>query len=75
MVEIERLLMAYENVLPLINDFIICCGYKGYVIKEYFSNYFMHMSDLTINMTDNSVKVHENNAEPWTVTLVTESKQ
>ena len=58
-----------------INDFIICCGYKGYVIKEYFSNYFMHMSDLTINMTDNSVKVHENNAEPWTVTLVNTGEQ
>lgn len=53
-----------------VNDFIICCGYKGYIIKEYFANYFLHMSDVTFNMTDNSVKVHQNNAEPWTVTLV-----
>ena len=53
-----------------VNDFIICCGYKGYVIKEYFANYFLHMSDVTFNMTDNSVKVHQNYAEPWTVTLV-----
>jgi len=53
-----------------VNDFIICCGYKGYVIKEYFANYFLHMSDVTFDMKDNSVKVHQNNAEPWTVTLV-----
>ncbi|MEA3357255.1 MAG: glucose-1-phosphate cytidylyltransferase, partial [Patescibacteria group bacterium] len=53
-----------------VNDFIICCGYKGYVIKEYFANYFLHMSDVTFNMKDNSVKIHQNNAEPWTVTLV-----
>jgi glucose-1-phosphate cytidylyltransferase len=53
-----------------VNDFIICCGYKGYVIKEYFANYFLHMSDVTIDMKDNSMKVHQNNAEPWTVTLV-----
>jgi len=53
-----------------INDFIICCGYKGYVIKEYFANYFLHMSDVTFNMTDNSMKVHYNKVEPWTVTLV-----
>jgi len=53
-----------------VNDFIICCGYKGYVIKEYFANYFLHMSDVTFNMIDNSVKIHQNNAEPWTVTLV-----
>jgi len=53
-----------------INDFIICCGYKGYVIKEYFSNYFMHMSDVTFSMTDNQMKVHKERAEPWTVTLV-----
>jgi glucose-1-phosphate cytidylyltransferase len=53
-----------------INDFIICCGYKGYVIKEYFSNYFQHQSDLTINMRDNKIIVHEKRAEPWTVTLV-----
>ena len=53
-----------------ITDFVICCGYKGYVIKEYFANYFLHMSDITFNMKDNSMKVHNNKAEPWTVTLV-----
>ncbi len=53
-----------------VNDFIICCGYKGYVIKEYFANYFLHMSDVTFSVNDNSMKVHQNNAEPWTVTLV-----
>lgn len=53
-----------------INDFIICCGYKGYIIKEYFANYFLHMSDVTYNMQSNSMKVHENSAEPWSVTLV-----
>jgi glucose-1-phosphate cytidylyltransferase len=53
-----------------INDFVICCGYKGYVIKEYFANYFLHQSDVTFNMKDNSMKVHEKRAEPWTVTLV-----
>ncbi|MFT5277429.1 MAG: glucose-1-phosphate cytidylyltransferase [Granulosicoccus sp.] len=53
-----------------VNDFIICCGYKGYVIKEYFANYFVHMSDVTFSMKDNSINVHQNNAEPWTVTLV-----
>lgn len=53
-----------------VNDFIICCGYKGYVIKEYFANYFLHMSDVTFSMKDNSMQVHENKAEPWTVTLV-----
>jgi len=53
-----------------VNDFIICCGYKGYVIKEYFANYFLHMSDVTFSMRDNSMSVHQNNAEPWTVTLV-----
>ena len=53
-----------------ITDFIICCGYKGYVIKEYFANYFLHMSDVTIDMKDNSVTVHRKNAEPWKVTLV-----
>lgn len=53
-----------------VNDFIICCGYKGYVIKEYFQNYLLHMSDVTFDMTSNSVKVHHRNAEPWTVTLV-----
>jgi len=53
-----------------INDFIICCGYKGYVIKEYFANYFLHMSDVTFNMNENKMDVHCKRAEPWTVTLV-----
>jgi glucose-1-phosphate cytidylyltransferase len=53
-----------------INDFIICCGYKGYVIKEYFANYFLHMSDVTFDMSKNSMQVHQQNAEPWKVTLV-----
>lgn len=53
-----------------INDFIICCGYKGYLIKEYFANYFLHTSDVTLDMTDNSMVVHSRKAEPWRVTLV-----
>jgi len=53
-----------------INDFIICCGYKGYVIKEYFANYFLHMSDVTFDMSKNTMEVHQRNAEPWRVTLV-----
>ena len=53
-----------------VNDFVICCGYKGYIIKEYFANYFLHMSDVTFDMQDNTMKVHQNNAEPWIVTLV-----
>jgi glucose-1-phosphate cytidylyltransferase len=53
-----------------INDFIICCGYKGYVIKEYFANYFLHMSDVTFDMNKNSMEVHQRHAEPWRVTLV-----
>lgn len=53
-----------------INDFVICCGYKGYVIKEYFANYFLHMSDVTFNMRDNGMEVHNKRAEPWSVTLV-----
>ncbi len=53
-----------------INDFIICCGYKGYVIKEYFANYFLHMSDVTFDMKDNRMEVHQRHAEPWRVTLV-----
>ena len=53
-----------------IDDFIICCGYKGYVIKEYFSNYFLHQSDVTFCMKSNSIEVHQKRAEPWTVTLV-----
>jgi glucose-1-phosphate cytidylyltransferase len=53
-----------------VNDFIICCGYKGYVIKEYFANYFLHQSDVTFSMKENQMKVHKERAEPWTVTLV-----
>jgi glucose-1-phosphate cytidylyltransferase len=53
-----------------INDFIICAGYRGYVIKEYFANYFLHMSDITFDMTDNSIVVHERRTEPWKVTVV-----
>jgi glucose-1-phosphate cytidylyltransferase len=53
-----------------INDFIICAGYKGYVIKEYFANYFLHMSDVTFDMSRNSMEVHTRNAEPWRVTVV-----
>jgi glucose-1-phosphate cytidylyltransferase len=53
-----------------IRDFIICCGYKGYVIKEYFANYFLHMSDVTFDMQANRMHVHEQRAEPWKVTLV-----
>ncbi len=53
-----------------INDFIVCCGYKGYVIKEYFANYFLHMSDVTFDMQDNSMEVHNKRAEKWKVTLV-----
>ncbi len=52
------------------NDFIICLGYKGYLIKEYFSNYLLHQSDLTINLKDSSQKIHNNQAEPWTITLI-----
>lgn len=58
-----------------INDFIICCGYKGYVIKEYFANYFLHMSDVTFDMTNNRMEVHQQNAEPWKVTLVDTGEQ
>ena len=53
-----------------VNDFIICCGYKGYIIKEYFANYFLHMSDVTFSMKNNEMIVHQNKTEPWTVTLV-----
>ena len=53
-----------------VNDFVICCGYKGYVIKEYFANYFLHMSDVTFDMSTNNMEVHQRNAEPWRVTLV-----
>lgn len=53
-----------------IQDFVICCGYKGYLIKEYFANYFLHMSDVTFDMTKNEMFVHQRKAEPWKVTLV-----
>jgi len=53
-----------------INDFIVCCGYKGYIIKEYFANYFLHMSDVTFDMQNNEMQVHQRHAEPWKVTLV-----
>lgn len=53
-----------------VNDFVICCGYKGYVIKEYFANYFLHMSDVTFDMRSNRMEVHHKRAEPWNVTLV-----
>lgn len=53
-----------------VNDFVICCGYKGYIIKEYFANYFLHMSDVTFDMQNNKMEVHERHAEPWKVTLV-----
>lgn len=53
-----------------INDFVICCGYKGYVIKEYFANYFLHMSNVTFDLERNRMEIHQNHAEPWKVTLV-----
>jgi len=53
-----------------VNDFVICCGYKGYVIKEYFANYFLHMSDVTFDMSNNQMEVHQHKAEPWRVTLI-----
>ena len=53
-----------------VNEFVICCGYKGYVIKEYFANYFLHMSDVTFDIANNTMQVCERHAEPWKVTLV-----
>lgn len=53
-----------------VNEFVICCGYKGYLIKEYFANYFLHMSDVTFDMASNQMQVHQHKAEPWKVTLV-----
>jgi glucose-1-phosphate cytidylyltransferase len=53
-----------------VNEFVICCGYKGYLIKEYFANYFLHMSDVTFDMANNHMEVHQKHAEPWRVTLV-----
>jgi glucose-1-phosphate cytidylyltransferase len=52
------------------NDFVVCCGYKGYMIKEYFANYFLHMSDVTFHIAENRMEVHREAAEPWRVTLV-----
>ena len=53
-----------------INDFIICCGYRGYIIKEYFANYFLHQSDVTFDMKNNTMQVHQKRVEPWKITLV-----
>ncbi len=58
-----------------INDFVICLGYKGYIIKEYFANYFLHMSDVTFDMANNRMDVHQNNSEPWKITLVDTGEQ
>ena len=62
---IMKMYSAYD-----INDFIICCGYKGYMIKEYFANYFLHMSDVTFDVKNNKTEVHHNTAEPWRITLI-----
>jgi len=53
-----------------VNDFVICCGYKGYLIKEYFANYFLHMSDITVNLIDNSLVVHHKKSEDWKITMI-----
>jgi glucose-1-phosphate cytidylyltransferase len=58
-----------------INDFVICCGYKGYVIKEYFANYFLHSSDVTFDIANNKMQVHEQYAEPWKITLIDTGEQ
>lgn len=63
-----HILKMYSN--HGVNEFIICCGYKGYVIKEYFSNYFLHQSDVTFRMDTNKMEVHDGRAEPWNITLV-----
>lgn len=63
-----HIMKIYSN--SNVNDFVICCGYKGYVIKEYFANYFLHMSDVTIDLSDNSMEVHHPKAEPWKITLI-----
>ena len=63
-----HILKMYSN--HGVNDFVICCGYKGYVIKEYFANYFLHTSDVTFDMRNNRMEVHHKRAEPWNVTLV-----
>lgn len=62
---IMKIYSSYE-----INEFIICCGYKGHIIKEYFANYFLHKSDITFNLRENKKKVHSNFSEPWSVTVV-----
>ena len=62
-------LLKYYSTFD-VNEFIICCGYRGYIIKEYFANYFLHMSDVTFDMVGNTMEVHERHAEPWRVTLV-----
>ena len=62
---IMKIYSAYD-----INDFIICCGYKGYMIKEYFSNYYLHTSDITFDMASHKTEIHQNNSEPWRVTLL-----
>lgn len=58
-----------------INEFIICCGYKGYLIKEYFANYFLHQSDITVDLQKNSLHYHQSNSEPWKITLVDTGEQ
>ena len=65
---IWHIMKIYSNYC--INEFIICCGYKGYVIKEYFANYFLHQSDITFDMSNNEMKIHQERAEPWKVTLI-----
>ena len=62
-------IMKYYSSFGL-NDFVICLGYKGYIIKEYFSNYFLHTSDITLNMSENSIEVHNKTTEPWKVSLI-----
>lgn len=63
-----HILKTYSNYG--INEFIICCGYKGYLIKEYFANYFLHTSDITFNMVNNEILIHEIHTEPWQITLI-----
>jgi glucose-1-phosphate cytidylyltransferase len=63
---VTRLIYSHYGI----NNFVVCLGYKGYVIKEYFANYFLHMSDVTLDMANNRMEVHQNHAEPWRVTLV-----
>lgn len=58
-----------------VNEFVICCGYRGYMIKEYFANYFLHMSNVTFDMANNRMDVHQNNTEPWKITLVDTGEQ